>query len=542
MHRMFLTSVTFCQQGTEGVEGLALPRTKLNGEYKHLPNELIWLCWHGFPLKSIPDDFINQPRLVVLDMQFSQLLQVWEGSKVQSITHDDILFLFVFGFPPPFYEIFLLNINWGRRIVPRLRQTHSLQPHSLPQTRHENLPVLFQPRGPAVSDRREQISDSKGAYDPSSNQIMSSTEEQLAVAVHDHDLLGLAHLHLSSSLDTPHAGRHIQRRSRRFHSHPRSYPQNLPVLLQRQPYGPAVSDSREQISDSMGAYDPSRNQIMSSTEEQLAVAVHDHDPLGLAHLRLSLSLDTPHAGCHIQRRSRQPHSHPRSCPQNLPVLLQRHPHGPVVSDSGELSPSSPDFSGSLKRTWVNLVGNKPMKENLHDLDPHPARHTQIGSMVRHDQGSDAPSSSGVMHRHHLFSPSLSSFFKAACKGLEGCYSIPMNLVLRLGPLPAFCEAAVVAMAESLVEWTSCGFGGIFLNGIYDIPDFEFVDEGKEADFDIPQCNGRDFKGLTLCLLYSSNKKDAHPLGITTKRTALDTWITWASIPTSRESLDYNYLI
>ncbi|XP_028953164.1 disease resistance protein RPV1-like [Malus domestica] len=98
-----VTNVLTNKTGTEGVEGLALPRTscfttiaftnmkklrllqlnfvELNGEYKHLPNELIWLCWHGFPLKSIPDDFINQPRLVVLDMQFSQLLQVWEGSK-----------------------------------------------------------------------------------------------------------------------------------------------------------------------------------------------------------------------------------------------------------------------------------------------------------------------------------------------------------------------------------------------------------------------------------------------------------------------------
>ncbi|XP_018506279.2 disease resistance protein RPV1 [Pyrus x bretschneideri] len=230
----------------------------------------------------------------------------------------------------------------GRRIEPRLRQTHSLQPHSQPQTRHENLPVLFQPRGPAVSDSREQISDSMGAYDPSSNQIMSSTGGQLAVAVHDHDLLGLAHLHHSLSLDTPHAGRRIRRFSRRPHSQPRSCPQNLPVLLQRQPQGPAVSDSREQISDPMGAYDPSSNQIMSSTEEQLAVAVHDHDPLGLAHLRLSLSLDTPHAGCHIQRRSRRPHSQPRSSPRNLPVLLERHPHGLAVSDSEEQISNSLD--------------------------------------------------------------------------------------------------------------------------------------------------------------------------------------------------------
>ncbi|XP_068343623.1 disease resistance protein RPV1-like [Pyrus communis] len=61
---------------------LHLKYVQLNGEYKHLPKELIWLCWVGCPLKSIPDDFFDQPRLVVLDMQYSKLVQVWEGYKL----------------------------------------------------------------------------------------------------------------------------------------------------------------------------------------------------------------------------------------------------------------------------------------------------------------------------------------------------------------------------------------------------------------------------------------------------------------------------
>ncbi|KAM2001703.1 hypothetical protein ACFX15_025503 [Malus domestica] len=61
---------------------LHLKYVQLNGEYKHLPKELIWLCWEGCPLKSIPDDFFDQPRLVVLDMQYSNLVQVWEGYKL----------------------------------------------------------------------------------------------------------------------------------------------------------------------------------------------------------------------------------------------------------------------------------------------------------------------------------------------------------------------------------------------------------------------------------------------------------------------------
>nr|AGV28083.1 NBS-LRR protein [Malus domestica] len=60
---------------------LELNYVELKGEYKHLPKELIWLCWEGFPLQSIPDDFFNQDKLVVLEMHGSDLVQVWEGSK-----------------------------------------------------------------------------------------------------------------------------------------------------------------------------------------------------------------------------------------------------------------------------------------------------------------------------------------------------------------------------------------------------------------------------------------------------------------------------
>ncbi|XP_068343034.1 disease resistance protein RUN1-like [Pyrus communis] len=60
---------------------LQLNNVQLKGKYKHLPKELIWLCWRGFLLQSIPDGFFNQEKLVFLDMQGSQLVQVWEGSK-----------------------------------------------------------------------------------------------------------------------------------------------------------------------------------------------------------------------------------------------------------------------------------------------------------------------------------------------------------------------------------------------------------------------------------------------------------------------------
>ncbi|KAI5356044.1 hypothetical protein L3X38_008939 [Prunus dulcis] len=61
---------------------LHLNNVELTGEYKYFPKKLIWLCWHGFPLESIPDDFPTQPKLVALDLQWSELKIVWKDCKL----------------------------------------------------------------------------------------------------------------------------------------------------------------------------------------------------------------------------------------------------------------------------------------------------------------------------------------------------------------------------------------------------------------------------------------------------------------------------
>ncbi|CAL2236213.1 unnamed protein product [Prunus armeniaca] len=61
---------------------LHLRGVELTGEYKYFPKKLIWLCWHGFPLESIPDDFPMQPKLVALDLQHSKLKIVWKDCKL----------------------------------------------------------------------------------------------------------------------------------------------------------------------------------------------------------------------------------------------------------------------------------------------------------------------------------------------------------------------------------------------------------------------------------------------------------------------------
>jgi hypothetical protein len=53
----------------------------LTGSYEHLSKELRWLCWHKCPLKFLPHNF-HLENLVILDMQHSNVKQVWKKNKV----------------------------------------------------------------------------------------------------------------------------------------------------------------------------------------------------------------------------------------------------------------------------------------------------------------------------------------------------------------------------------------------------------------------------------------------------------------------------
>ncbi|XP_050105409.1 disease resistance protein RUN1-like isoform X2 [Malus sylvestris] len=106
-HNEDITDVLTKQSGTEDVEGLALDmqesdecsfsteafgkmqslrllklnNIKLTGSYDNLSKELRWLCWHGFPLKVIPEDF-DQSNLVAIDLSYSKLIRVWVDTDV----------------------------------------------------------------------------------------------------------------------------------------------------------------------------------------------------------------------------------------------------------------------------------------------------------------------------------------------------------------------------------------------------------------------------------------------------------------------------
>ncbi|PRQ57446.1 putative winged helix-turn-helix DNA-binding domain, toll-like receptor [Rosa chinensis] len=59
---------------------LHLGHVQLNGSYEKFPKGLRWLCWRECPLNLIPSDFPME-MMVVIEMSYSRLRQVWKGAK-----------------------------------------------------------------------------------------------------------------------------------------------------------------------------------------------------------------------------------------------------------------------------------------------------------------------------------------------------------------------------------------------------------------------------------------------------------------------------
>jgi len=71
---------------------LQINAVDLTGSYEHLSKELRWLCWHKCSLTFLPQNF-HLENLVILDMQHSNLKQVWKKNKVTNLSLSLSLFL-----------------------------------------------------------------------------------------------------------------------------------------------------------------------------------------------------------------------------------------------------------------------------------------------------------------------------------------------------------------------------------------------------------------------------------------------------------------
>ncbi|KAJ6292113.1 hypothetical protein OIU76_024092 [Salix suchowensis] len=64
---------------------LQLNHVKLGGGCEYVLRKLTWLCWHGFPLSSIPDGLYGE-NLVAIDMRYSNLRQVKNSKNLKDLS------------------------------------------------------------------------------------------------------------------------------------------------------------------------------------------------------------------------------------------------------------------------------------------------------------------------------------------------------------------------------------------------------------------------------------------------------------------------
>ncbi|XP_028751252.1 TMV resistance protein N-like isoform X2 [Neltuma alba] len=91
---LYLSAKTF--KNMRRLRLLQLDNVQLIGDYSYLSTNLRWLCWHGFPLESLPMNF-NLEKIVAIDLKWSNLVKVWEksqlleGLKILNLSHSHCL-------------------------------------------------------------------------------------------------------------------------------------------------------------------------------------------------------------------------------------------------------------------------------------------------------------------------------------------------------------------------------------------------------------------------------------------------------------------
>ncbi|GJY20895.1 NB-ARC domains-containing protein, partial [Tanacetum coccineum] len=67
-------------KATETVELSRDAKLTFSGILEHLPNNIRYLCWHGYPFKLLPSNFYPQ-SIVAIDLSYSRIKQLWLTPK-----------------------------------------------------------------------------------------------------------------------------------------------------------------------------------------------------------------------------------------------------------------------------------------------------------------------------------------------------------------------------------------------------------------------------------------------------------------------------
>ncbi|KAJ6770209.1 LEUCINE-RICH REPEAT-CONTAINING PROTEIN [Salix purpurea] len=118
------------------VKFLQLNYMKFYGSYEHFPKNLIWLCWHGFSLRSIPKHLCLE-KLVVLDLSKSCLVDAWKGKLGHRFLQSD-------ASTPSIITSLSLKLLFPSRFSARKAPRFTL-PHSLTRLDLSETPIRFLP-------------------------------------------------------------------------------------------------------------------------------------------------------------------------------------------------------------------------------------------------------------------------------------------------------------------------------------------------------------------------------------------------------------
>ncbi|XP_050115589.1 disease resistance protein RPV1-like isoform X3 [Malus sylvestris] len=571
-----ITQVPHSIVGLKNLTRLSLDRMsylELKGEYKHLPKDLIWLRWEGCPLKSIPDDFFNQDKLLVLEMRCSSLVQVWEGSKsLHNLKTLDLSHSYSLQKSPDFSqvpnlkELILKDCNSLSEIHPSIGHLKRLslvnlrkccELISLPRDFYKSKSVetllldgcwkfreVHEDIREMISLRTLEAADTAITQVPPSIvglknltrlsldriSVKHTTEELIQLRwegcplksipndFFNQDKLlvlemrcsslvqvweGFKSLHNLKTLDLSNSW--SLQKSPNFSQVP-----NLERLILKEceslfEIHPSIGHLKRlslvnlQICSNLRSLP--RDFYKSKSVETLLLNYCSkfrqvHEDLGdMISLRI---LETNHTAI----RQVPPSILRLKNLTRLSLSGVKLADDAIPKDLGSLiSLQDLNFQGNELHTLPNLSGLSKLEtlwlsecKQLHTITDLP---TNLKFLLaqRCPALETMPSFSEMSNMRELIVSDSPKVIEVP--GLDKSLNSMTWINMKM------CTNLSAHLRKNILEgWTSCGFGGIFLNGNY-VPDwFEFVNEGTKVTFDIP--DGSNFEGLTLFCLYRSN--------------------------------------
>ncbi|CAL8997868.1 unnamed protein product [Prunus brigantina] len=443
---------------------LHLSNVELTGEYKDFPKKLIWLCWHYFPLESIPDDFPTQPKLVALDLRHSKLKIVWKDCKLHQ-------------------NLKILNLSGSRRL------TKSPDCSKLP-----NLEELILEDCESLSEVHSSIGDlgRLSLVNLKGCRIL----KDLPLNFYKSKSIQTLILNCCSSFKTLAEGL--------------GYMVSLTTLKADYTAIRQISSSilklkkLEVLSLCPVNWSPSTNLLPPSLQSLSSLR-----KLALANCSLTDDAFLKDLG-------------------SLISLVHLNLDGNYFCSLPRLSRLSQLQDLSL-HDCINLHAIPDLPTNLKFL--------RADGCIALEKMPDFSEMSNIRELY------LSDSFKLTeVPGLDKS----LNSMTRIHM--ESCTNLTADFRNNIQQgWTSSGYGGIFFNGIYDIPEwFELVDDVHNiVFFEVPRrIMGRDLEGLTICFVYSKflfHWYDQGHIGIIvrnlTKQTALHTRMAFGSVLTWSERED-----